>query len=389
MPRSIVIAFAILCYFVRLAPAQAYQELSVAFYAENIQISYEPEMLRLPKPTIDDKGLTRHFSALSNSGYAAVLRSLQQARKALQLNDWLYYQLMKKTLSELYAQQAEAELAAWFLLSQSGFDTRLAYLGEDVFVFVYTQDAIFEAPIIKDQGRSFVNLTDIRGGGNPQRALYLLEFKPNANGQAFSFKLDKLPLLRPKPQEKQLRFTLHGKIYVLNIQTDTQVKQYMAGYPLMDEGAYLDVPLSTTLAESLLPQLRKMLEGKNEWESVELLTAFTRSAFAYQEDKSYFGYNKPMVAEEVLLYPFSDCEDRCALFIRLVDKLLGLPMIVLAYPGHLSVAVALPQIKEGFVRYQGKAYYICDPTGPAESSVIGRAPEGYEQDSFEIIKHYK
>ena len=36
----------------------------------------------------------------------------------------------------------------------------------------------------------------------------------------------------------------------------------------------------------------------------ELLAAFTRSSFAYKEDKEYFGYSKPMVAEEVFLYPF-------------------------------------------------------------------------------------
>ena len=96
-----------------------------------------------------------------------------------------------------------------------------------------------------------------------------------------------------------------------------------------------------------------------------------------------------MVAEEVFLYPYSDCEDRSALYVRLVQELLGLPMIILAYPDHLTVGVALPQTKGGFVRYKSKAYYICDPTGPANSAVVGEVPEGYEDTPFDIIKEYK
>ena len=96
-----------------------------------------------------------------------------------------------------------------------------------------------------------------------------------------------------------------------------------------------------------------------------------------------------MVAEEVFLYPYSDCEDRSALFIRLAEELLGLPMIVLAYPDHLTVGVALPQTKSGFVRYNSKAYYVCDPTGPVNSDAVGKIPEGYEDTPYEIIKEYK
>jgi hypothetical protein len=389
MPRMKMIALLALAWWAGLASARAQQELSVAFYDEHIRVAYDSALSKLAAADGREPTLVRHFAALSQAPYSSLLRSLQQARRALQLNDWLYYQLMRKSLQQIYPQPLDLELAVWFFLSQSGFDTRLAYVEEEVFVFVYTREEVFEAPIIQDGGRTFVNLTDIHGGGRSARPLYLLDFKPNPSGHAFSFQLRQLPLLRPQPKAMQVRFGLHGKTYALDVKADATVRQYMADYPILDEGSYLDVPLSPALAESLLPQLLKMLEGKNEWESVELLAAFTRSAFAYQEDKDYFGFNKPMIAEEVFLYPYSDCEDRCALFIRLVDALLGLPMIVLAYPGHLSVGVALPQLREGFIRHQGKAYYICDPTGPVGSSAIGKAPEGFEDAPFEIIKVYK
>ncbi|MCB0566687.1 MAG: hypothetical protein KDD01_20145 [Phaeodactylibacter sp.] len=373
------------------ASAQGNSELIVPFYSESLRITYNPSLLLPDKPAINDRALSQYFHALSQTDYSPLLRSLSQSKKVFQLNDWLYYQLMRKVLDELYASRSgvEKELACWFLLSQAGYDTRLAYLGEEAFVYVYSQDAVFEAPVIEDKGRQFVNLTNIRTAGGQQRALYLLNFQPSAQGNAFSFQLNKLPLLRPREVPVKVRFLYRGQWNELEVKADQTIRQYMAEYPLIDEAQYLDVPFSPTLSASLLPQLRHLLKDKSEWEKAELLAAFTRSSFAYKEDKEYFGYSKPMVAEEVFLYPFSDCEDRSALYVQLCQEFLGLPMIVLAYPDHLTVAIALPQTKSGFVRYKSKAYYICDPTGPANSAVVGEIPEGYENTPFDIIKEYK
>ncbi|MCO6480054.1 MAG: hypothetical protein J5I94_25675 [Phaeodactylibacter sp.] len=375
----------------RPAAAQDYRELVVPFYSESVKITYAPGFLAPGKPDINDRALSQHFHTLSKTDYAPLLRSLSQVRKALHLNDWLYYRLMRTTVGQLYAGRTnvEKELACWFLLSQAGYDTRLAYLGEKTFVYVYSQDPVFEAPVIEDQGRQFVNLTNIRTGGGKQRALYLLNFRPNPQGNAFSFTLDELPLLRPKETPVKIRFLYRGQWQNLEAIADQTIRDYMAEYPLIDESHYLDVPLSPILSASLLPPLRRLAAGKSEWEIAELLAAFTRSSFAYKEDKEYFGYSKPMVAEEVFLYPYSDCEDRSALFVQLARELLGLPMIILAYPDHLTVGVALPQTKGGFVRYKSKAYYICDPTGPVNSAVVGEIPEGYEDAPFEVIKEYK
>lgn len=372
------------------AGGQSYQETSIPYYSETLRVAYNTEMLSLQLPEVSERGLIQQFNNLAKSDYTTLLRSMQQARKLFQLNDWLYYQLIRKTTDKLYHTQPPParELACWFLLSQSGFDTRLAYKDDDVFVFVYTQDAVFEAPLIEDKGRNYVNLTNIHSGNNQQRALYLLDFQPNPKGHAFSFQLKLLPLLRPTVVEKQVRFPFKGKRYQIKVLADETIRQYMNDYPLIDEAAYLDIPFSPGLSGSLLPQLSKLLEGRNEWEATELLAAFTRSAFAYKEDKECFGHSKPMAAEEVFLYPFSDCEDRTALFVRLVDTLLHLPMVVIAYPGHLTVGVALPQGRPGFFRYQGRAYYICDPTGPQNSETIGQAPEGYKDSPFEIIRAY-
>ena len=95
-----------------------------------------------------------------------------------------------------------------------------------------------------------------------------------------------------------------------------------------------------------------------------------------------------MVAEEVFLHPYSDCEDRSALFYHLVKSLLDLPMVVIAYSDHITVGVAIPDFEGEYIKYQGKKFFICDPTGPEGSLELGRFPKGYKYKKYKVIHAY-
>ncbi|MEI2740451.1 MAG: hypothetical protein V9F01_16890 [Chitinophagaceae bacterium] len=58
-----------------------------------------------------------------------------------------------------------------------------------------------------------------------------------------------------------------------------------------------------------------------------------RTADSFRQGKTF------MSPEQTLLYEQSDCEDRAALFFCLVKEIYNLPMIVLAYPEHVTIAV--------------------------------------------------
>jgi hypothetical protein len=370
-----------------LLQAQSYKEVIVPFYSESIRLAYNPEMLSVEAPKLDDEPLIEYFHQLSNTPYDVLLGSLRRVTEVFHLNDWMYYQLMGSTLKKLYGSERvlEIELAKWFLLSQSGFDTRLGYLNGEVFVFVHVKDDIFETPMIEDRKRTFINLSSIGKGKKKQEPLFLLNFAPNPRGKAFSFKLRTLPGLRPDTKDVRVKFLQEGQWESIDVTVDQNVQKLMSSYPIISEREYINIPFSSTLAKSLIPELKRRIAGKSDWEAVSLLAAFTRSAFEYKEDKEYFGISKPMAAEELFLYPYSDCEDRSALFYNLVDSLLGLPMVVIAYTDHLTIGVALPQTRPGAFLHEGKAYYICDPTGPMSSSQIGVAPQGYERAPFKIL----
>lgn len=370
----------------------AIEKVIVEFYGEQIPLLFHSDMNIRFTGAVEEENMVDYYKRLEKSSFYIILDELDKFQKEYNLNDWLYYKLMKAAVSGFYpaGSDTQVELTTWFLLSKKGWNTRLAYSGDNVFVYVFTVDELFEIPMIDDDGKTFVNLSGIGLKKKLKQGIYMLNFTPGPKGHSFNFYLESLPRFHPNQETRSFSFGFKGQQYQINVKVDKRIKQLMDDYPIFAENEYLEVPFSETVENSLIPQLKVFLKGKSETESLEFLVAFTRSSFRYKKDQEYFGDSKPMIAEEVFHYPFSDCEDRSALFYRLVKELLDLPMLIIAYPEHLTIAVSFsPEEGGDAIQFKGKNYYICDPTGPVNSIEIGWIPREFRNSKFEIIGSYK
>ncbi len=361
------------------------------FFAHPITIPYSPDILEPRCRKAEEKNIQGYYQQLEKTSFQSLLQALQTQRAALQLNDWFYYQLIRHSTAQICRSLTplEQELVNWFLLSQSGFDTRLTYLEQQVFVYVRSDSEVFEMPMIEDKGKIYINLSPIKSAQRGQ-PLYMLHFTPQPTGRAFSFYFEQLPTFPPILATRKVSFRYAHTLYEWEVTYDKRLVELLRDYPLIAEEEYIRAPMSPALSASLLPLLRAALEGRTTRESLELLAAFTRAAFAYKEDTEYFGRSKPMIPEELFFYDYSDCEDRVALFFALVRKLLNLPMVVIAFPDHLTLAVATEEpLSKAPLLYQGRAYYVCDPTGPVNSSAIGIMPKEYENEPYKILFSHK
>jgi len=364
------------------------QTLSILFYSEQIDLTYDSEIKQSFKGKLEEQSIVDYYETLAESNHESLVVALRNERARLALNDWLAYELTQKVVAKIFydAPRKEKTLATWFLLSKLGYDTRLAFFKNEAFIYVRSLEDIYETPLIEDQGNKFVGLTEMQyKRTTSSKGVYLLNFLAAPNGQPFSFSLSNLPQLKSNKQQKKFDFEWKANKYELTVQCDQTLVNIMEKYPVIGETDYLKTPFSPILSKSLLPQIAEIIAEKTTIEALEILVSFTRSAFTYKEDESYFGRSKPMIRDEVFFYPYSDCEDRSAVFYGLVEALLDLPMIVVAFPDHLTVAVALDQPIGPSIKYKGKKFYIVDPTGPSNSSEIGRIPKGYEKQSFEIL----
>ncbi|PHN07469.1 hypothetical protein [Flavilitoribacter nigricans] len=365
--------------------------VQINFFSEELSIAYPKNML-VPLPAhLKEQDMVAFYQIMERTDYQLLLDALLEKKSAFMLNDWLYYDLMRRTVSAMIGagKSSNIELTCWFLLTKSGFETRLTYLKDQQFVYVYTEDEVFEVPMITEKGHNFANLTSIPNSRKTNEALYMLNFVPKSAGKPFGFYLTKLPRLKSDIERKRFSFRYKEKDYEMEVDVDKTSAEVMNAYPFIEEQQYLQIPLSPSIAASLMPKFKNWTNGLSKIETLELLVAFTRSSFQYKEDKEFFGRSKPMIADEVFIYPYSDCEDRSALFFCLARELVDLPMIIVAFPDHLTVGVALEEEIGAAIRYEGRNYYICDPTGPVNSTDIGGFPYGYERSKFKIIGQYK
>ncbi len=382
--HSLILAWAswILAFFM---PAQ---RAEVAFYNERFVVEYRAEVFANGPLALDESGISYHYAAVTEQDWLPLHEQLQQQRRRFELNDWLYVKLVRETVDRIadFALENERRVLEFHLLTLAGYDVRLCYDSQTMFVYGYTNDALFEVPMITNDERKYVNLTSaLSPERNTTRSLNLHPIRPLPSGDPLSFTLGNIPKLTPNMQNRTFRFRYQDELFTVHGLSDRTVAAWMHDYPFFEEGLYLEAPMAELTKNRLLDELRPFLEGRSQLEQLELLASFTRSAFVYKEDKKSFGYSKPMIADEVLFYPVSDCEDRSALYFMLVRDLLNLPVVAIAYDDHLSIAVSSPELTGKGFWHKGKEYFVCDPTGPKDSSVVGNPPYGYENRPFDIV----
>ena len=371
--------------FYEPAPNKAIQ---IPFYTETITIPYDSDLVISQRVKLEEEYIVQFYKNLERAPYHSVLSALRTAKHQHQLNDWLLYELVKKTVDKIFVSKGTSYkvLTTWFLMSKLHYDTRLAFLNKSAFLYVKTTDNIYETPMIEEDGHRYFGLTELQYKRSKRsKAIYLLNFIATPNGKPFSLAFNRLPALESDIEQKDFSFQWRDNQYKVVADVDKTLVEIMQKYPIIDESGYIKVPFSDNLKNSLVRQLRAIIKDKPVKLQLEILSSFTRSAFQYKEDEAYFGRSKPMIREEVFHYPYSDCEDRSAVFYGLVEELLDLPMLVIAFSDHLTIAVAVKESIGTPIRHKGKNYYICDPTGPNNSSDIGRPPRGYERKSFEIL----
>lgn len=376
------------------------QSVDVSFYSENLSVEYDSELLFSAsiKPDIYNSSTNRSqvedfYRSLDRKNYHSLLKHLESEKARLGLNDWLFYELMKKSVDAIFYKYSKNHrtLVNWFLLSKSGYDARITYLRSTLFLNIYTTDELFEIPIIVEGGRPLANLSSIHNDtGKSIDMLYVCNYVPNPRGKDFSFNLYKLPNLKPKVTTKTVKFETRTSEFEIDVAFDETMVDLMRHYPFIAEHKYLEVPMSNTLRNSLIPIMKKITTGKSWKESLEIIASLTRTGFAYKTDEEVYGKSKPMIAEEIFHYKWSDCEDRSSLFYSIAKEVVNFPMIAIAFSDHITIAVSTPApIGDTSIEFQGKKYYICDPTGPVGSFEIGNMPQEYRRKKFEIISHFK
>ncbi|MEZ0454345.1 hypothetical protein ABTW24_22330 [Sphingobacterium thalpophilum] len=392
--------------------------IHIAFLTLLVWLSYSPQLLKAQQYEFDfydgkvsvtvpvnfnipfDDSLTiahvqQFYQTVEQTDYYNLVNSLLDYKDKQHLNDWVYYQLIRRTAQQIAPKAenyARYTLYKWFLMCKSGYDARLAVGNSQIIFFIQNNEDISDIPFFEIDGKKYTCLNFHDYGKLFQRTDTYVPVKikvPEATND-FSYKITKLPDFVPANYiEKQIAFNDGHKAYHFNIKLNNDISDLFKNYPGVDFETYFNIPLSKETYQSLIPALKENLKGKSEKDGVDYLMRFTRYAFLYENDEENFGKEKRLSPEQTLLNTYSDCDDRAALFFYLVKEIYNLPMITLLYPTHITMAVQFEQPVGDAILYNGKYYSVCEPTPQAQSLAIGQLSDELKTQTYQIVYHYE
>lgn len=368
--------------------------LHIPFLSDTLQVELVNPCQVPFDSTPTDAGISNFYQSLNHLPYSPIIEQLLKYQAKHQLDDWLFYQLIRRTAQELSPKSVNYyryTLYKWFLLNKCGYQATLTLNEDQLLFYVYSRDNIYGIPYYERDGKTFICLNIHDYDSVRPLGAHLIEISTHIPEgiNPFSYRIHIMPDFKPKDYTtKQLQFNYQDKVYEFQVKINPQIKNLFTNYPVADFETYFNIPLSHETYQSLIPALKHELKGLPQTQAVDFLMQFTRYGFLYASDQNNFGKEKRLSPEQTLLYEHSDCDDRAALFFYLVKELYNLPMIVLLYPTHVAIAVQFEKPVGNPIIYKGNAYSICDPTPQADNPVLGEISMHLRHQSYEIVYAY-
>lgn len=389
------IAGLLFCFSQRSVCQLPQQVLQVNYFGDTINIPGSPEVQVALQHPVDEKAVQLFYKNITETVFQPIVNSLLEYKKKERLDDWLFYQLIRRTAQQLSPKAVDYErytLYKWFLLAKCGYNAQLAFAKEKLLFYVQSDDNIYDIPLFEKEGKQYVclNIHDFEKIDFVEDQLFKVDVTVPGAVHAFSYKVKQIPDFKTNQfDEKQLVFKYRDIEDKFNIKLNPQMATMFSNYPSVDFESYFNIPLSRVTYGSLIPVLKRRVSGMKQRQGIDYLMNFTRHAFMYENDEQNFGVEKRLSPEQTLMNDFSDCDDRVALFYYLVKELYDLPMIVLVYPAHITLAIELKKVVGTPVVYKGRKFSVCEPTPQRLELPIGKLMPELKDIAYQVAYEYQ
>ncbi len=351
-----------------------------SFYGTPCRLNFT-EQMRFRLGGLSEQQVAKAWNTLADGRCEQLAEELQQLREELRLGDWGYLKLVRTACEAFYGAAAdEAVVMELYLLTQADLKVRAACSEANLQLLFCPNEEIFALPFFEIGGERFyvADKSRVKGG-------YRVFDREYPGERPFSMRMTALPALAERVSSPR---TIRSKRFPeaeASVGVNRNLLDFMTDYPSCRWDMYAVAGLSESVKAQLYPALKQAIAGRDEKTAVDLLLDFIQTGLAYKTDPEQFGRERSLFADESCYYPYCDCEDRAILLAVLVHDLLGLEVVLLNYPEHVSTAVCFRETVEGdYFNYGGKRYVCCDPSYIGASS--GRSMPDYKNVSPTIIR---
>ncbi|MDD5065550.1 MAG: hypothetical protein PHF84_00750 [bacterium] len=360
-------------------------KVTFGFFGTIVEIVV-PQKVKSIKPVkMKNSAIAAYWQQVSSLNHKNTLTRLHEYQTNFLVNDWAYLMFVQRVSKELYPEDGNLQnLYTWFLLIKTGYQARIGYDNERVYLLLPCTTQLYSKTFFKFDNENFYRLSSMPDEGQMGSVFTYPGAYPEAN-KRLELKVKQWPFLKEDMKKRNLSFNYGKDKYNLSVQYNQALIDFVKDYPQTTVDAYTRAPLSDSSQANMKKKLAVLLKGKKETEAVDILLAFVQKAFSYKTDEEQFGREKWFFPEETLFYPYSDCEDRSVIFAQLVTDLLGLKVVMLHYPQHMATAVLFNgEVSGDKVKYDGKSYVVCDPTYVNASH--GEAMPAFRKVSPEVVE---
>lgn len=370
------------------------QEISFDFYGSPITIPWTTQNEISCQKNISPQDVTQFSQAILTGGFNQVISALLTYKQSLQLDDWPYYQLIRKTsqaISPKGAHYGRYTLYKWALMKASGYDVSIRLGGGKILFYIQSDEKVYNIPAYIKNNRQYVclNYHDYTDIDFDQTRFEEVQTFMVQDFRSFSYKISQLPELNSESYvDRELSFAYYNDQQQFRVKINPDINNLFINYPVLDYELYFNIPMSRETYSSFIPLLKKHLKKKSTREGVDYLMRFTRYAFMFGADEKNFGKEKRLSPEQTLLFDQSDCDDRAALFFYLVKEIYNLPMIVITYPRHVTIGIKFDKPIGKTIEYNGLHYSICEPTPQKLDLRIGQIMPKFHKQQYEIAYAY-
>lgn len=360
----------------------------------SVKISFLGQKLKMPKVqfkplslyNVDSKSIAAAWMTMAKTSYKEQVNALKKAGNVLKLDDWGKALLTHQYLtSQARLNTNHLQLYSWFYLVKQGFDSRVAYNKQQVFLMLNVEQKLYGQNYSTISGNRyyFVDLASKR----PVKVgrVFTYDKQHSAASDAVTIDLSIAPLQAKANKTRKLQTKVGQKTIQASAPYNLSYVEYLDHYPQLNMKYYFEAELPIETKQRLLADLKPYLKGLSEEESLNLILRFVQTSLKYQTDDQQFKRENYLFAGETLHYPYADCEDRAVLYAYLVKKLLGNQVIGLQYDGHIATAVAVSSnVRGDSYKIDGKNFVVADPT--FINANIGQTMTGYVGKSPKIIR---
>lgn len=361
--------------------------IGIRFYDRNLFFDI-PQNLRVKTEGIKERHVAKYYATMrQNDTEHLMQRQLDNAVNQMGLNDWGYFVLLRAISEKLFDNANDRVLFSFYMMHSQGFKVRVGRGSKSnrllLLLALDNSKEVYSQTFFRINGFKYYI---VYGNGQQGESVYSYDEKADHSGLK-EIKLDFTQSLNIAPCDKTRRLHLDKVNMDIELPYSTAHLRYYDEIPTTIFPIYFKTPVSREAEAVFAETFATLGKQYNKVQMVDIILNFVQTAFAYKIDEQQFGREKYFFPEEVIGLPYSDCEDRSALFAWLVSRFVGYDVVGVLYYDHLATAVCFgddAQLEGKAVSYGGKSYIICDPT--YNNAPIGTIMPKYANTPYKIVK---